>query len=217
MALPRGAERLLAFLGLHHRPLLRLYVAGVLWPDLSEQHARASLRTNLWRVHRTGLDLIRSTRDHLAIGWGLSLDVREMEGRARRVLDPATVPEPTDLDALAFSGELLPDWYDEWIVPERERLRQLRLQALEALGRRLLEGKRYSEAVRAALAIVRAEPLRESARRMLIEAYLGEGNEAQAMEQYVGYRSLLLQELGANPTSAMQDVIGRIHEAKGVG
>jgi hypothetical protein len=49
--LPLSAQRVLAFLAMQERPLLRVYIAGTLWPGSSERHAAASLRTALWRVH----------------------------------------------------------------------------------------------------------------------------------------------------------------------
>jgi DNA-binding SARP family transcriptional activator len=138
-----------------------------------------------------------------------------MESRARRLLDPVSPCEPADLNLLTFSGELLPDWYEEWIVPERDRIHQLRLHALEALCRRFLDAGRFSEAVEAGLVAVSAEPLRESGRRLLIEVYLAEGNVAQAIGQYTTYRTLLLDELGVEPTSEIQELVARVRLAKG--
>jgi len=63
-----------------------------------------------------------------------------------------------------LSADLLPDWYDDWVLLEAEDWRQLRLHALEALAGRLIALGRWGEAANAAGAAVRAEPLRESAR-----------------------------------------------------
>src|SRR5688572_24208060 len=56
--LPMSAQRVLAFLALHERPLQRSYVAGSLWLDLPEARAHASLRSALWRLHRCGHSLV---------------------------------------------------------------------------------------------------------------------------------------------------------------
>jgi hypothetical protein len=61
----------------------------------------------------------------------------------------------------AIRGELLPGWYDDWVMFERERLRQLQLHALETMAHRLAKEHRYADAVDVALAAVRLEPLRE--------------------------------------------------------
>lgn len=87
-------------------------------------------------------------------------------------------------DAAALAGalradlrdDLLPGWPELWLVPERERFHQLRLHALEALCARLTGVGWHGAAVDAGLAVVSADPLRESARGALIDAYLAEGN-----------------------------------------
>jgi hypothetical protein len=74
-----------------------------------------------------------------------------------------------------LSADLLPDWYDDWVLLEAEDWRRLRLHALEALAGRLIALGRWGEAANAAGAAVRAEPLRESARAALIQAHLAVG------------------------------------------
>src|SRR6266702_3475376 len=92
-----------------------------------------------------------------------------------------------DLDPAPLTGELLPDWNaDDWILVERERLRQLSLHGLDAICTRLLALHRYCEAVEAGLAAVRSEPLRESAHRMLIAVHLAEGNYNEALRRSAG-------------------------------
>ncbi|HEY6203669.1 MAG TPA: bacterial transcriptional activator domain-containing protein [Candidatus Limnocylindria bacterium] len=80
-------------------------------------------------------------------------------------------------------GELLADWCDEWVLLERERLRQLRLHALEVLTQRLVTVGRYADAMEVALAALRSEPLRESAHRAVISVHLAEGNRSEALRQ----------------------------------
>ena len=63
---------------------------------------------------------------------------------------------------------MLPACYDDWVLVQRDRFRQLRLHALEALCERLTASGRYGEAIDAGLAAVCAEPLRESSHRVLI-------------------------------------------------
>ena len=87
---------------------------------------------------------------------------------------------------------------------ERERLRQLRIHALEALSVRLRDQGRFAEAIDAALSAVAAEPLRESAQITLIESYLAEGNVSEAARQSESYRVLLDVELGLEPSARVQ-------------
>jgi DNA-binding SARP family transcriptional activator len=100
-------------------------------------------------------------------------------------------------------GELLPDWYDDWLVTERERLRQLRLHALEESVRVLIERGRLSEAIDLGLRAVAMEPLRESAHRLVIRAHLAEGNRAEALRQYRCCADLLRHELAVEPSAQM--------------
>ena len=93
-------------------------------------------------------------------------------------------------------GQLLPDWYEDWVEIERERLCELRAHALEALCHRLTTAGRFGEATEAGLAAVRDEPLRESAHRVLIGVHLAEGNRAAALHQYRAFALLLHEEVG---------------------
>jgi DNA-binding SARP family transcriptional activator len=104
-------------------------------------------------------------------------------------------------------GELLPDWYEDWVAIERERLRALRAHGLEALCRRLTAAGRFGEATEAGLAAVRDEPLRESAHRVLIGVHLAEGNRAAALQQYRAFARLLREEVGMSPSSCMEQLM----------
>ena len=112
-----------------------------------------------------------------------------------------------DLDEGELAGDLLPDWYDDWVLIERERLRQLRLHALESLAIRRLDAGRYGEAAVAALAAVSIEPLRESAQRVLIRIHLAEGNVGEAVRQYRLYRNLLSDEMGLYPSEQIETLL----------
>ncbi len=61
ITLPMSGQRLVAFLALTDRLALRGYVAGTLWPEASEEHAAASLRSGLWRLHQLVPDLVSCT------------------------------------------------------------------------------------------------------------------------------------------------------------
>jgi DNA-binding SARP family transcriptional activator len=107
-----------------------------------------------------------------------------------------------------LTAGLLPDWEDEWVLVERERLRQLHLHALEALAIRLLAAGRLAEAVHASAATLSAEPLRESAARLLVSAHLAADNTAEARRVYERYRTDLHAELGIEPSARLRDLIG---------
>jgi DNA-binding SARP family transcriptional activator len=204
--LPRGVQRLVAYLGLSHRPP-RTAVAGQLWPDASEAHAHSSLRSAVWRLQKAVPGMVDLSCGALALARGVRVDVRELTQWAHGVLNPrADVDGVMPLD-VGQEGELLPGWYDDWVLLERERLRQLRMHTLEALADKLGRAGRYAEAVQAAHAAVRAEPLRETAHRVLVRIHLAEGNVADAVRTYESFRKVLLDEMGVAPTAQMNALV----------
>jgi DNA-binding SARP family transcriptional activator len=214
--LPLSAQRLVAFLAFQERPVLRTYVAGSLWLEKSEDRANANLRAALWRLRQPGLQLVDAAGNHLALSRGVAVDVRDAFLRARQLLAGTRVDlDAAALDALLLSGEILPDWYEDWVVIERERLRQLRLHALEALCARLVEQGDLAQAIDVGLAAVAAEPLRESVHRVLIRAHLAEGNKAEALRQYDAYAALLWDELGVRPSYQLLDLIDTVRDPIG--
>jgi len=206
-SLPLSSRRVVAFLAVAGRPLLRVYVAGMLWPDVSEERAGASLRSALWRLRRLKYGLLDVSSTYLCVKPCIAIDFVDAGARAHRLLTRDGAFEDDDYDAMAPERELLPDVYEEWVVIERERFRQLRLHALEALCDRLVAAGRFAEAVQAGLAAVRGEPLRESAQRALIRAHLAEGNPSEALKQFRSFKHILENELGLEPTEALRSLL----------
>jgi DNA-binding SARP family transcriptional activator len=209
--LPPSAQRLLALLALHERPLLRPFVAGTLWPETPEDRASANLRSSLWRLNRPGGRVVEATNLQLTLARDVRVDVRETIALAHRLLTGKDGPDggdlTVDLGRSGLTGELLPDWYDDWVLIERERLRQLNLHALEALGSRQLAANRLGEALETALAAIAMEPLRESAHRLLIDVHLAEGNASEALRQFEFCRRILREQLGLAPSPQLQHLI----------
>ncbi|MEU4156367.1 BTAD domain-containing putative transcriptional regulator [Actinoplanes sp. NPDC026670] len=197
LAAPQAVSRLLAFIGVRGRAS-RAELAGSLWPEASESKAHACLRTTLWRLRQVCADPVVIGSQVLTLAPEVEVDVVEFVGTARRVLSPAGAP------ALITAGELLPGWYDDWVLFERERLRQLQMHALEAAATKLIAMDRHADAIEAALAAVRLEPLRESANRVLILAHLAENNVVEAVRCFEGFRASLLRELGVAPTAGLR-------------
>ena len=209
VSLPLSAQRLLAFVALHERPLLRVYVAGTLWIDASDERAGASLRSSLWRLNRPGHALVEATSTHLRLAPGVDVDVHRAFRLARRLLDGSAGGKDLDAAPDLLGGELLPDWYDDWLLFERERFRQVSLHALEALSELLVRGGQLARALEAALSAVRAEPLRESAHRALIRVHLAEGNRGEAQRQYELCRRLLCERLDTAPSPQLEALLER--------
>jgi len=207
--LPVPAQRVLAFLALQGRPLLRPYVAGVLWIESTDLQALGSLRSALWRIRRAGDELVEARGQQLRLAPGVRVDVEDATGCARRLIEDSVDAANEDADLMLVSGEILPDWYDDWLVIERERFRELRAHALERLSEHLTQAGRFGRAMDVALEAVRGEPLRESAHRAVIKVSLAEGNRADAVRHYRLFAAMLYRQLGLRPSKQTDDLLAQ--------
>jgi DNA-binding SARP family transcriptional activator len=219
VALSPSVERVVAYVALHDGPATRPNVAGNLWLDVPEDRAMANLRSALWRLRRPGFALLETRGDSLALSADTCVDTRDLLETARGLLDPPEAIDdplaidPASINRLASGTDLLGDWYDDWVLVEREHLRQIRLQALERLAVDLARRGLFGRATETALAAVATEPLRESAHRALISVHLAQGNRSEAIRQYALYRRLMREELDLEPSPQMDDLIGVVPEA----
>lgn len=211
VALAEGSQRLLGLLALRGAPMKRVLIAGTLWPDVIEPRAYASLRSALSRLHGMVRDAVVVNPSDVRLATGISVDLHESQALAHRLLDAANQPlEAGDLSQsaiAALSGELLPDWYEDWALLEAEDWRQLRLHALEALARLLAAAGRYGDAASAALQAVKADPLRESAHAALIRVHLAEHNRSEALREFKRYQKLVRRELDIEPTDQLSELV----------
>jgi DNA-binding SARP family transcriptional activator len=204
IVLPPAAQRLVAFLALKPNALLRIHIASVLWTNTNEERAVASLRTALWRLRRADASLVSASATHLALAPGVDVDVRRVGAVARRVLARPRDAAEADVELLPLAGEVLPDWYDDWLLVERERFRQLRLHALEALCDGLAAQGRFAPALEAGLTAVELDPLRESSHRAVIRVHIAEGNLSEARRELAGFCALLQTEIGIAPSPRLR-------------
>ena len=198
---PEGSKRLLAFVALRGCRVERRHAAGLLWPVGDDNRAAGNLRSALWRLRGAGIDIMECDKWSLRLVDDVWVDVAAVNEWADRLI----ADRPTDQDlstspARQEALELLPGWFDDWAIMERERLRQRVLHALEALSRMFTRQGRHGEAVEAALSAVNSEPLRESAQMVLIHAHLGERNWIEAQRAFLTFRDLLERELGVSPS-----------------
>ena len=205
---PHSSQRLVACLAIHGVPLSRDAVAAQLWSNVTGDRAAAALRTALWRLGPLARRLVDAGQGRLALTRGVVVDFRATARRAEAILSGEGVTG--DVAVLRDAGDLLPDWYDDWVIIERERFRQLRIDALETLCAQLSAGGEYSHATDAGLAAIVAEPLREQAHRALIRAHLAAGNPGEARRQYRLLRQLLARELGVSPSPVTDALLAPI-------
>jgi len=208
--IPEGSKRLLVFVALHLCRVERRYVAGSLWPVGDDIRAAGNLRSALWRLNSAGIRVLQADKHGLALHEDVLVDLHIVGAWAARLIKGSASREdlatmPWGIDAI----DLLPGWYDDWALVERERVRQRLLHALEALSCQLARAGRCAEAVEAAMMAVTAEPLRESAQRMLIQAHLAEGNWIEGRRTFEAYRDVLHRELGIEPNPELAAMVRR--------
>lgn len=206
VSLPTHAKRVLVYLSVSTPAgsgCSRATLAAQLWSDADGERAQASLRTALWRIRRADRRLLSAEQDNLRLGDEVQVDLHGALAQAERLVSREPALHPADTLIPPLSGQLLPDWDEDWLLLERERIRQFQLHALDALAARLRRLSRYGEAVNAALTSVAVEALRESARSELIAALLAEGNVAAAHRQFEQYAALLWAELRLRPSPCL--------------
>jgi DNA-binding SARP family transcriptional activator len=200
-----SAQRLLAFIALTPRGAERCYTAYQLWPEHDERRAKANLRSGLWRLGKASPDLIDATKSHLRLSSSVWVDVRhgiaDLEATAGDSIAACTLPFQ------ALDSDLLPDWYDDWLTVERERLRQFRLGSLEESAAAALDRNRPAQAIQLALAAIAVDPLRESAHRLVAAAHIDNGNLADARRQYNTFAAIVYAQLGCRPSAQFTALI----------
>ena len=202
-------QRLLAVLALYG-PRSRSYVAGILWPDSTDARAMGNLRAAVWHIEHAVPGLLLHTRTRLALTEDVRLDVHEFLSAVRWVVGPDPTFDTWQLGravAILQRGDLLPGWYDDWVLYERSRLAQLRLRALESLAEQLVSLGDTRGALEAALAAVAIEPLRESAERALIRVHIADGNYLDAVREYRSFRTRLAAEMDVSPSGQLESLI----------
>jgi DNA-binding SARP family transcriptional activator len=145
----------------------------------------------------------------------VAVDIRDLEALAYAVLDESPSTATFARMEAVLRADVLPDWTDEWVTVERERIHQLRLHALEALCVQRSALRQFGHAVHFGLAAVASDPLRESAHRAVIGAYLAEGNWWDAVRQFQTFRRLLVDELGVEPSAELASLVGQARSSTG--
>jgi DNA-binding SARP family transcriptional activator len=187
-------------------PRSRGNLASLLWPDSSEARAAGSLRTCLFEITHRLPALVRARSGVVELG-----DVTvDLDGVHRLIHEiELTGGAFTGADAVeALSGaDLLPGWYEDWVVYEQERLTHRRLAALDSIAEAALARGDAARAVQSAEAAVALEPLRESSHLLLMQGHLLAGNRIAAYRAYETLQDRLDHELGIEPSREFADLL----------
>ncbi len=215
----RRQRLLLAYLLLHHHaPLARTHLAFTLWPDSTDSQALGNLRRELSKLRRHLPQAERYlTIDNQTVGWREDSDYRLDLALYEDALTAAG-QNANRLDAYRslasaveeYAGPLLPGFYDEWLLGERERLAQSFTQALEKLAQLSEEQRDYAAAIGWAQRLLRQDLLHESTYRRLMRLYALTENRAGALRTYHACVSVLEQELDVEPERETRQLYERL-------
>lgn len=200
-------QSLLAYLVLHRsssQPRRRL--AFSLWPDTTEEQARTNLRKAILFLRRAlpSPEVLSSSEGNLQ--WDPKIpflvDVVEFE---------AAVDAGASEQAIAlYAGDLLPNCYDEWILEDRERLKQMYVAALQTSAQQKEAAGDYVAALTLLLRLLQKDPLREETHRLVMRLHALKGDRAAVLHAYQNCTTLLKQELGVEPSSITRQLYGRL-------
>ncbi|WP_051972940.1 BTAD domain-containing putative transcriptional regulator [Cryobacterium sp. MLB-32] len=185
----------LALLGV--RP--RHFIATMLWPDGSEMRAAGNLRAGLFRISHELPSLLCAT-EPLRLHDDVAVDVHRLRGLIGTILDSRDTVIPISTMEQLRTADLLPGWYEDWVVCEQELLIHERVDALEVVAKRYLAHGDTGHALIAARAAAAVEPLRESVQLLLVRAYLAADDRASAVRTHQDFSATLQRELGVSPS-----------------
>jgi SARP family transcriptional regulator, regulator of embCAB operon len=187
-------------------PRPRRYLSGLLWPDSTEARAMESLRVSLHLISHQIPGLLVSGGSVLSLRDGVKVDLHQLLEHVKTCeQSPSDSAEATCLARLR-GAELLPGWYEDWVVLEQHRLRNIRMRALAVLSRRWLDRGDADRAIEAAEAALELEPLHEGCLGLLMAAELKMGNRMAALRAFENFRSHLEVELGVAPSEHLVEL-----------
>ena len=215
-------QELLSYLLIHRdRPHSREALASMLWGETSTEKSKKYLRQALWHLHaalNSDAEVLLVDHDWLSLNPCSSLwtDVSDFErafataeGIAGRQLDAEQAKALKNAVSL-YSDDLLPGYYQDWILFERERLQNMYLLMLDKLLVYLQFRGEYEVAQSYGATILRYDPARERTHRQLMHLYSLAGDRTSALRQFERCAQALKQELGVRPEKKTVELYERI-------
>jgi DNA-binding SARP family transcriptional activator len=217
LPVPKSCHQLLGFLILNRRRALpRSKIAGTIWENRDEQKSLRCLNTAIWRMREIEPLNSVTPQGHggdlrLSLPKGSWLDVDAFE---RRIIKFSKLSRPQNAAAYeilksairVYTGDAYPNIDAEWALVERERLRNLYLDALFLIACHALEVCDWATCIDFGSKLSREEPLREDVHRILMKAHFESGNRALAIRQFRICEGELSAELGIKPMQETRDL-----------
>lgn len=199
------APALLAYLICNPGPHGREALAGLLWGEMPEADARNNLRQTLSNLRKKVGDHLLITRAHVEFDFTAPywLDVERFEAWTKQSADAHALQEAVSLYRGDFLAGLSPRHapsFEEWMLAQRARYRELALWALQRLLDEHLRTRELGQAMDTATRLLALDPWREEAHRQLMRALAYSGQRTAALAQFERCRRLLRDELGVTPS-----------------
>ena len=202
------------------QPRSRYSLCGLLWGDRAEKQARDSLKQALHRLRSAfkpvlplpvSADRATLTLDHALV----AVDVQDFEKLMNEGTSEAVARAMSLYRGDLLDGEDVRDApFEEWLLIERQRLRGLLQDMLEALLERYTAHDMPNQARTIAHRLLALDPLREAAHRTLMRIYAEQGRAALALKQYRICRNALENELGIRPEDETERLCQSIREGR---
>jgi predicted ATPase/DNA-binding SARP family transcriptional activator len=213
---------LLAYLGCHlQQTHAREVLIELFWPEVPIEDGRNNLSVSLNSLRKqleppgipAGTVLI-TDRTHARLNPAtVCTDVAAFEAAAQSMPAEETAQERAErlIPAVElYRGELLPGYYEDWVLAERDRLADLYRSALRPLIQCLAQTRQSERAIVYAHRAIQTDPLREQGHRDLMRLYVAVGRPAAALEQVRELEDLLKKTFGAAPSTATRELAAQI-------
>jgi DNA-binding SARP family transcriptional activator/pimeloyl-ACP methyl ester carboxylesterase len=217
----KKAKALLAYLALHPgQPQSRAKLAALLWQDSGEAQARESLRQTLTQLRKAlapeHAEILAVEGDAIGLKTGaVGIDVLDFER-----LVALDAPQAMEQASTLYRGDLLDGFhlraaeFEEWMLAERQRLRECALDRLNRLLANHLASGEAERGITVANRLLALDPLQEAVHRALMELYCRQGRHASALRQYRICAETLARELGVEPDAATKALQAQVIEAR---
>jgi DNA-binding SARP family transcriptional activator/predicted ATPase len=225
---------LLAYLAVEAgSPHRRETLVGLLWPDSPEDVARHNLSQALFNLrlalgdHTAKLPYLLITRDAIQFNRqsNYSLDLDQFnacfdaweKSQERERGGASTIPTELEQMVKLYRGEFLKHFsigdslgFEDWILVQRESLRQRVLDALTYLANEYELRGDFQIARHYALRQLEMDPWREEAHYQIMRVLALDGQRSAALAQYETCKRVLAEELGVEPSTKTDELYEQI-------
>ncbi len=194
---PGRADAVFAFVARRGAPVRRSEVAALLWPELDRGRSATNLRQALRGLVTGPLGtLVGRDRERLWVEAASDVQWFEEAVREARWQDAVAAYRGSLLEGFELddAGE-----FGSWLESERSTVGERWRHACVAVVETASARGEHAEALRVADALVRADPLDESAVRLALRAAASLGDRAGVRRRFEALQALLERELGVAP------------------